>query len=106
MIAGCVGSVGSNGGGSVWTSPKFPTSLWAVTIRTRRPGPISVSRLSRCMIPSALEVPPRWIWSAVFSALFQQRSVERANLLALEQFNRRDCRDQQNRRQHRGPVDG
>ena len=36
----------------------------------------------------------------------EQRRIQRAELLALEQLNRRDRRDQQNSRQHRGPING
>ena len=97
-------ALGSNGGGIVWTSPKFPTSPCAVTIRARRPGPISVSRLSRCRIPVALARAAALDLVGGVLGLLQQRRVQRAELLALEQFYRRDRRDQQNRRQHRGPV--
>ena len=56
--------------------------------------------------PGALAVPPRWIWSAVFCGFLEQRRVERAELLTLEKFDRRDCRDHQDRPQHRGPING
>ena len=38
--------------------------------------------------------------------LLEQRRVERAELLTVEELDCRDRRDQQDRRQHRGPIDG
>ncbi len=43
--------------------------------------------------------------SRVFG-LFQQRRIETAQLLALEELYDCDRRGQQDRRQHRGPVNG